>query len=234
MGKKDKKYRQALEQFDRTQLYGLEEAVDLVKKIAFAKFDETVEVHIKLGIDPRKSDQTVRGTTVLPHGTGKTPRVIVFCKGDKIDAVKAAGADEAGADELIQRVKDGWSDWDIAVASPDMMADVGRHLGRVLGPRIPNPRAGTVTPDVVKAVQDLKSGKVQYRADKLGIVHSPVGRVSFEQEQLLENLRVLIEAVVKARPAASKGSYLRTVHLTTTMGPAVKVDPQKAALTTTR
>lgn len=229
MGKRDKKYKEALTKFDRNQGYELSEALDVVKNIAFAKFDETIEIHVKLGIDPRKSDQTVRGTTVLPNGTGKTPKVIVFTKGDKIAACEAAGADEVGGDELIQKVKDGFSDFDIAVASPDMMGAVGKSLGRVLGPKMPNPRAGTVSPDPAKAVQELKSGKIQYRADKSGIVHCPVGKVSFPTDHLVENLRVLLEAIVKARPSAAKGAYLRSVCLSSTMGPAVKVDSQKAA-----
>lgn len=228
MAKQTKKRKAAFEAYDKSALHALEEAVSIVKKIASAKFDETVEVHVKLGIDPRKSDQTVRGTTVLPHGTGKTPRVIVFTKGDKIQKAEAAGADAAGAEDLVAKVKGGWSDFDIAVASPDMMGLVGKDLGRILGPRMPNPKAGTVTPDVVKAVEELKSGKVQYRADKLGIVHSSVGKLSFSEEQLLENLRVLLEAVVKAKPQSSKGAYLRTISLASTMGPGVRVDPGKA------
>lgn len=224
-----KKYKAALEQYDRSQFYDLEEAVEIVKKISSAKFDETIEIHVRLGIDPRKSDQTVRGTTVLPNGTGKTPTVIVFTKGDKIAACEEAGADMAGADELIQKVKDGFSDFDIAVASPDMMGSVGKNLGRVLGPKMPNPRAGTVTPDPAKAVAELKSGKIQYRADKTGIVHSAVGKVSFEQAKIIENLKVLLEALVKAKPSASKGTYLRSITLTSTMGPGIKVDTQKAA-----
>lgn len=232
MAKKTKKQRQALEAYDRNTLYASEEAIDIIKKIAFAKFDETVELHVKLGIDPRKSDQTVRGTTVLPHGTGKTPRVIVFTKGDKIRLAEEAGADAAGAEDLVARVKDGWSDFDVAVATPDMMGLVGKDLGRILGPRMPNPKAGTVAPDPVKAVQELKSGKVQYRADKLGIIHSPIGKVSFDAEKLTENLRVLLDAVVRARPATAKGTYLRSIALTSTMGPSVRVDPTKAAAKT--
>lgn len=228
MAKKTKKQKAAVEQFDKTQSFDVAEAVETVNKVAFAKFDETVEIHIKLGIDPRKSDQTVRGTTVLPHGTGKTPRVIVFTKGDRIKAAEDAGADAAGAEELIQKVKDGWSDFDIAVASPDMMAEIGKNLGRVLGPKMPNPRAGTVAPDPAKAVAELKSGKIQYRADKTGIVHCPVGKVSFGSEKIVENLKVLLEAVVKAKPSAAKGAYLRSVTLTSTMGPAVRVDAGKA------
>jgi len=228
VAKLTKKQKAALEAYNKTDLYALEEAVSIVKKIASAKFDETVEVHIKLGIDPRKSDQTVRGTTVLPHGTGKTPRVIVFTKGDKIRAAEAAGADSAGAEDLVAKVKGGWSDFDIAVASPDMMGLIGKDLGRILGPRMPNPKAGTVTPDVVKAVEELKSGKVQYRADKLAVVHSSVGKVSFTEEQILENLKVLLDAIVKAKPQTSKGTYLRSIALASTMSPAVRVDPSKA------
>lgn len=229
MGRKHKKYKAALEQFDRNENFDITEAVDTVAKVAFAKFDETVEIHVKLGIDPRKSDQTVRGTTVLPHGTGKTPRVIVFTKGDRIKAAEEAGADAAGAEDLIQKVKDGFSDFDIAVASPDMMAEIGKNLGRVLGPKMPNPRAGTVAPDPAKAVAELKSGKIQYRADKSGIVHCPVGKVSFGTEKIVDNLKVLMEAIVKAKPSSSKGAYLRSVTLTSTMGPPVKIDTAKAA-----
>jgi large subunit ribosomal protein L1 len=228
MGKLTKNRKAAYEAFDRNHLHGLDEAVALLSKVAKAKFDETIEMHIRLGIDPRKSDQTVRGTTILPHGTGKSPRVIVFTKGDKIKAAEAAGADAAGAEELVAKVKDGWSDFDVVVASPDMMGMIGKELGRVLGPRMPNPKAGTVTPDVVKAVEELKSGKVQYRADKLGIVHSSVGKVSFGEQKLTENIRVLVDAIVKAKPASSKGSYLRSISLAPTMGPGVKIDPTRA------
>jgi large subunit ribosomal protein L1 len=228
MAKKTKKQKAALELFDKAQAFDVTEAVETVNRVAFAKFDETVEIHVKLGIDPRKSDQTVRGTTVLPHGTGKTPKVIVFTKGDRIKAAEDAGADLAGAEDLIQKVKDGFSDFDIAVASPDMMAEIGKNLGRVLGPKMPNPRAGTVAPDPAKAVAELKSGKIQYRADKSGIVHCPVGKVSFGTEKIVDNLKVLLEAVVKAKPSAAKGAYLRSVTLSTTMGPAVRVDTGKA------
>ena len=228
MAKLSKKRRAALEAYDRQTLYSTEEAVSILKKVAQAKFDETVEVHVRLGIDPRKSDQTVRGTTVLPHGTGKTPRVIVFTKGDKIRAAEAAGADAAGAEDLVAKVKDGWADFDIAVATPDMMGLLGKELGRVLGPRMPNPKAGTVAPDVVKAVEELKSGKVQYRADKLGIVHSSVGKKSFDEQKLIENLRVLLDAIVRAKPSSSKGTYLRSIALTSTMGPSIKIDPTRA------
>ena len=228
MGKKDKKYRAAMEQFNREETYDVETTVETVRNISFAKFDETVEIHIRLGIDPKKSDQTVRGTTVLPHGTGKTPKVIVFTKGNKIKEAEEAGADMAGSDDLIQKVKDGFSDFDIAVASPDMMGEIGKNLGRILGPKMPNPRAGTVAPDPAKAVSELKSGKIQYRADKTGIVHCPVGKVSFGTEKIVENLKVLLEAVVKAKPASAKGAYLKSIALSSTMGPAVKMDTQKA------
>ncbi len=230
MSKVTKKRRAALEKYDRSQLYSLDKAVEIVKEIASANFDETIECHVRLGIDPRKSDQTVRGTTVLPHGTGKTPRVIVFTKGDKIKAAEEAGADAVGADDLIAKVKEGWSDFDICVASPDMMGMVGKNLGRILGPRMPNPRAGTVSPDPAKTVRELKSGKIQYRADKLGIVHTPVGKVSYDTSKIVENLNVLLDALVKAKPPAAKGTYIRSIHLTSTMGPSVKVDPQKALL----
>lgn len=229
MPTKTKKYVDAKKQFDENTLYSPEEALEIIKKIAFAKFNETVEAHVKLGIDPRKSDQTVRGTTVLPHGTGKTPRVIVFTKGDKVAAAEAAGADEAGAEELVAKVKGGWNEFDIAVASPDMMGLLGKELGRVLGPRMPNPKAGTVNPDVAKAVAELKSGKVQYRTDKLGIVHSPIGKVSFEAEQLTQNLKTLMDALVRAKPATAKGSYIKSVYVTNTMGPAVRIDPARAS-----
>jgi large subunit ribosomal protein L1 len=228
MAKLTKKRKAAFEAYNKNEMYALEEAIQIVKKIASAKFDETVEIHVKLGIDPRKSDQTVRGTTVLPHGTGKTPRVIVFTKGDKIRAAEGAGADAAGAEDLVAKVKGGWSDFDICVASPDMMGLIGKDLGRILGPRMPNPKAGTVTPDVVKAVEELKSGKVQYRADKLGIVHSSIGRLSFDESKLLENLRVLLDALVKAKPQSSKGAYLRSIALASTMSPAVRIDPSRA------
>ena len=230
MSKLTKKRKAALEIFEKNQLHGFEDAVQVIKKVATAKFDETIELHIRLGIDPRKSDQTVRGTTVLPHGTGKSPRVIVFTKGDKIASAEAAGAEAAGAEDLVARVKEGWADFDIAVASPDMMGLIGRDLGRILGPRMPNPKAGTVTPDVVKAVTELKSGKVQYRADKLGIVHSSIGRASFSEEKLHENLRVLVDAIVRARPSTAKGTYLRSITLSSTMGPSVKIDPTKAVV----
>lgn len=226
MSKKSKQFRAALAAYDRTQLYSLEEAVEILKKVKFAKFDETVEAHIHLGIDSRKSDQTVRSTVVLPHGTGKTPRVVVITKADRFAAAEAAGADVVGAEDIVAKIKGGWSDFDIVVATPDMMGLIGKELGRVLGRRMPNPKAGTVSPDVAKAVGELKSGKVQFRADG-AVVHSAFGRNSFESGKLLENFRVLYEAIVKARPAAAKGTYIKSIYITNTMGPSVRVDPLK-------
>ncbi|NDD27201.1 MAG: 50S ribosomal protein L1 [Proteobacteria bacterium] len=227
-----KKYRESLALFDRNTLYGPNEALDIVKKAAKAKFDETVEMHIYLGIDPRKSDQTVRGTVVLPNGTGKTPKVIVFAKGDKAKDAEAAGADKVGAEDLIAEVKAGFADFEVAVATPDMMGAIGKELGRVLGPKMPNPKVGTVTVDVKKAVEELKSGKVQYRADKLGCIHSAFGKVSFDTEKLAQNFSTLLDAIIRAKPATSKGTYLRSITLTSTMGPGVRVDTGKASATT--
>lgn len=229
MARHGKKYRESASLIAQAPVYSVEDAVALVKKTAKAKFNETVEVHIKLGIDPKKSDQTVRGTVVLPHGTGKTPRVIVFAKGDKAKEAQAAGADEVGAEELIAKVKDGFSDFEVCVATPDMMGVIGKELGRVLGPRMPNPKVGTVTPDPKKAVEELKSGKVQYRADKLGVIHSPLGKVSFEEDKLAQNFSTLLDAIVRAKPATSKGTYLRSITLCSTMGPGVPVDTLKVA-----
>lgn len=229
MARHGKNYRESLKLFDRQTLYAPEEALEIVKKAAKAKFDETVEVHIKLGIDPRKSDQTVRGTVVLPHGTGKTPKVIVFAKGDKAKDAETAGADAVGAEDLIARVKEGWSDFEIAVATPDMMGAVGKELGRILGPRMPNPKVGTVTMDVKKAVDEIKSGKVQYRADKLGCIHTPLGKVSFTSEKLAHNFTTLLDAIIRAKPPTSKGTFLKTITFTSTMGPGIRVDPSRAS-----
>lgn len=226
---KGKRYKEALKEIDKNTLYDLDEGITMVKKTAKAKFDETMEISIRLGIDPRRSDQNVRGTVVLPNGTGKTPKVIVFTKGDKIDKATEAGADEAGAEELIERVKDGWMDWDIACATPDAMGLVGKTLGRVLGPKMPSPKSGTVNMDVVTMVKELKSGKVQYRADKTGIVHTAVGKVSFEDGKIKQNIKVLLDAVIRAKPATAKGTYLKTIVLSSTMGPGIKVDPVKAS-----
>ena len=227
--KRGKKYIEAAKLVDRTVQYDTEEAISLVKKTAVAKFDETVEAHVRLGVDGRHADQQVRGAVVLPHGTGRTVRVLVFAKGDKLDEALAAGADFVGGDELIPRIQnEGWFDFDVVVATPDMMGVVGR-LGRVLGPKglMPNPKAGTVTMDVTKAVQDIKAGKIEYRLDKTNIIHVPIGKVSFTEEQLKDNFTTLMEALVKAKPAAAKGQYLKNVTIASTMGPGVKVNPAR-------
>jgi len=227
--KRGKKYIEAAKLIDRANLYDAEEAVSLVKKAAVAKFDETVEAHIRLGVDGRHADQQVRGAVVLPHGTGKTVKVLVFAKGDKVAEAEAAGADFVGGDELIPRIQnEGWLDFDVVVATPDMMGVVGR-LGRVLGPKglMPNPKAGTVTMDVAKAVNDIKAGKIEYRLDKTNIIHVPVGKASFTEEQLNDNFQTLMGAIIKAKPASAKGQYLRSVTLTSTMGPGVKVNTMK-------
>ena len=214
---------------DRAAQYDVAEAVSLVKKTAVAKFDETVEAHVRLGVDGRHADQQVRGAVVLPHGTGKTVRVLVFAKGDKATEAETAGADFVGAEELIPRIQnEGWFDFDVVVATPDMMGVVGR-LGRVLGPKglMPNPKAGTVTMDVTKAVNDIKAGKIEYRLDKANIIHCPVGKASFTEEQLTENFNTLMDAIIKAKPASAKGTYMKSVTITSTMGPGVKVNPLK-------
>jgi large subunit ribosomal protein L1 len=225
MPDRGKKYLEALTKFDKQTLYPVDEAIRLVKETATKKFDETVELHIRLGIDPRRSDQNVRGTIVLPHGTGKTPKVIVFAKGEKIQQALDAGADEAGAEDLVEKVKGGWMDWDVAAATPDAMGIVGKDLGRILGPKMPSPKAGTVNMDVATMVKELKSGKVQYRADKTGIVHTPVGKVSYEPEKLKQNIKVLVDAVVKAKPATAKGTYLKSITIASSQGPGIKMDP---------
>ena len=227
--KRGKKYVEAAKAIDRAALYDVNEAVALVKKAAVAKFDETIEVHIRTGCDGRHADQQIRGAVVLPNGTGKTVKVLVFAKGAKADEAQAAGADFVGGEELIPRIQnDGWLDFDVVVATPDMMGVVGR-LGRVLGPKglMPNPKAGTVTMDVTKAIDDIKAGKIEYRLDKANIIHVPVGKASFTEEQLVENFNALMGAINKAKPAAVKGAYLKSVTLTSTMGPGVKVNPTK-------
>ena len=227
--KHGKKYREAAKLVDRAVQYDPADAMALVKKSATAKFDETVEVHIRTGCDGRHAEQQVRGAVVLPNGTGKTVRVLVFAKGDKLNEAEAAGADYVGGDELIPKIQhDGWLDFDVVVATPDMMGVVGR-LGKILGPKglMPNPKAGTVTMDVTKAIKDIKAGKIEYRLDKSNIIHCPIGKISFTEEQLMENFDALIGAVVKARPSALKGQYLRSVTLASTMGPGVKVSTAK-------
>ena len=227
--KRGKKYLESAKLIDRMSLYDPAEAVSLVKKTAVAKFDETIEAHIRLGVDGRHADQQVRGAVVLPHGTGKTVRVLVFAKGDKATEAEAAGADYVGAEDLIPRIQnDGWFEFDVVVATPDMMGVVGR-LGRVLGPKglMPNPKAGTVTMDVTKAVNEIKAGKIEYRLDKANIVHVPVGKASFTEGQLSENFGTLMDALIKAKPSSAKGQYMKSVTLTSTMGPGVKVNPIK-------
>ncbi len=227
--KRGKKYTEAAKLIDRTTQYDVAEAVDLVKKTAVAKFDETVEAHIRLGVDGRHAEQQVRGAVVLPHGTGKTVRVLVFAKGDKVAEAEAAGADYVGGEELIPKIQnEGWFEFDVVVATPDMMGVVGR-LGRVLGPKglMPNPKAGTVTMDVTKAVNDIKAGKIEYRLDRANIIHCPVGKASFTEEQLTENFMTLMDAIVKAKPSSAKGTYLKSVTITTTMGPGIKVNTLK-------
>lgn len=227
MAKKGKKYQEALTKFDRTQLYTTSEATRIVGEIASAKFDETVEIHAKLGVDSRHADQQVRGAVVLPNGTGKTKRVLVFAKGDKENEAKEAGADFVGGAELVDKIqKENWFDYDVVVATPDMMGVVGR-LGRVLGPKglMPNPKSGTVTMDLAGAIAEIKAGKVEYRLDKQNLMHVPVGKVSFGSEKLTENIKALMDAVIKAKPAAAKGQYLRTITISSTMGPGVKIAP---------
>ena len=227
--KKGKRYVESAKLVDRTNLYDVEEAVSIIKKTANAKFDETIEAHIKLGVDGRHADQQVRGAVVLPHGTGKKVKVLVFAKGDKVEEAQAAGADYVGGQELVPKIQnEGWLDFDVVVATPDMMGVVGR-LGSVLGPKglMPNPKAGTVTMDVTKAINDIKAGKIEYRLDKTNIIHVPVGKASFTEEQLADNFHTLMGAIVKAKPAAAKGQYLKSVTITSTMGPGIKLNPVK-------
>ena len=229
--KRGKKYAEAAKAIDRSVLYDVNEAIALAKKSAVAKFDETIEVHIRTGCDGRHADQQIRGAVVLPHGTGKKVRVLVFAKNAKADEALAAGAEYVGAEELVPKIQnEGWLDFDVVVATPDMMGVVGR-LGRVLGPKglMPNPKAGTVTMDVTKAVNDIKAGKIEYRLDKTNIIHVPIGKASFTEEQLTDNFQTLIEAINKARPSAVKGQFLRSVTIAPTMGPGVKLNPVKLA-----
>ncbi|MBS4179685.1 50S ribosomal protein L1 [Lederbergia citrea] len=226
MAKKGKKYVEALKLVDRSKAYSVNEAIELVKKIDYAKFDATVEAAFRLGVDPKKADQQIRGAVVLPNGTGKTQRVLVFAKGDKLKEAEAAGADYVGDAEYINKINQGWFDFDVIVATPDMMGEVGK-LGRTLGPKglMPNPKTGTVTFDVAKAVNEIKAGKVEYRLDKAGIIHVPIGKISFDQEKLAENFATIFDTLLKAKPAAAKGTYVKSVTVTSTMGPGVKVDP---------
>ena len=227
--KHGKKYLDSKKLIESSKLYDPAEAISLVKQTGKAKFDETVEISIRLGVDPRHADQQVRGTVVLPHGTGKKVRVLVFAKGDKAEEARAAGADYVGEAELADKIKnENWFDFDVAVATPDMMGVVGR-IGRILGPKglMPNPKSGTVTADVAKAIEEIKGGKVEYRVDKTSIVHVPIGKVSFDEEKLVENLTALMEAVVKAKPSSAKGTYLKSLYLSTTMGPSVRLNGTK-------
>ena len=226
--KHGKKYVESSKLIDRTKLYDTVDALEITVKGATAKFDETVELHVRLGVDSRHADQQVRGAVVLPNGTGKHVRVAVFAKGDKVDAALAAGAEYVGAEDLMEKIQGGFMDFDVCIASPDMMGIVGR-LGKVLGPRglMPSPKAGTVTPDVAKAVTEAKAGKIEYRLDKTNIIHCPIGKVSFGTEKLQENLETLMDAIVKAMPAAAKGQYIKSVAVASTMGPGVKINPNK-------
>jgi len=220
-----KKYRAAAEQIDRSRLYTVGEAVELTKKIAYAKFDETVELDMTLGVDPRKADQMVRGTVVLPHGLGKSKRVVDISSPEKAAEAQEAGADEVGGEDIVNRIKGGWLDFDALIATPDMMRAVGQ-LGKILGPRglMPNPKTGTVTTDVGRAVRETKAGKVEFRVDKTGVIHAPVGKVSFDQERLSENAKALIDAVMRAKPSAAKGKYVKNATISSTMGPGIKLN----------
>ena len=226
--KHGKKYTDSAKLLEKGKLYDLTEAVELVKQTAKAKFDETIELSVRLGVDPRHADQQVRGAVVLPHGTGKKVRVLVFCKADKEADAKAAGADFIGGEDLIAKIQEGWLDFDVAVATPDMMGLVGR-VARILGPRglMPNPKSGTVTPDVTKAINDIKAGKVEYRVDRTSIINVPVGKASFEANQLDENISTLMDAIVKAKPASAKGTYLKSVAISSTMGPGIRLNAQR-------
>jgi large subunit ribosomal protein L1 len=230
MPKHGKKYEDAFKLIEVDKLYDPIEAMELVRKTASAKFDETVEVAVKLGVDPKHADQQVRGAVVLPHGTGKTKRVLVFAKGEKAKEAETAGADFVGAEELVTQIQGGWADFDVAVATPDMMGLVGR-LGKILGPKglMPNPKVGTVTLDVTRAIGEIKAGKIEYRTDKAGNIHAPIGKVSFEQAKLVENFQTLMDTLIKVKPTGAKGQYLRSITFSTTMGPGIKVNHLKAA-----
>ena len=226
MAKRGKKYRQALEMIEPNKEYPLGEAVKLAKEVAYANFDETFEIHMRLGVNPKYADQMVRGTLVLPHGTGKSVKVAVIASGDKYKEAEAAGADIVGGEDLVEKIQGGWMDFDALIATPDMMRHVGK-LGRILGPRglMPNPKAGTVTFDVANAVKELKAGRIEYKVDKTGIVHNAIGKKSFTEEQLIDNAKAYIQAIIKAKPASAKGRYIHSIYIATTMGPGIKVDP---------
>ncbi len=227
MSKRGKKYQAAAEKVDPVKQYPPPEAVKLVKESAFAKFDESVELHIRTGLDPRHADQLVRGSAVLPGGTGRTQRVVAFAEGDKAREAEAAGADFVGSDDLIAKVQGGWTDFDVAVATPDLMGKIGR-VARILGPRglMPNPRSGTVTAEIGKAIKEVKGGRVEFRLDKTGVIHVPIGKVSFDEDMILQNLSALVDAVVRAKPSGAKGQYIRTLNLASTMGPGISLDLQ--------
>ncbi|SHK31475.1 LSU ribosomal protein L1P [Anaerobranca californiensis DSM 14826] len=231
MAKKGKRLLEASKIYDKETLYSTTEALELVTKMASAKFDETVEAAIRLGVNPKHADQQIRGAVVLPHGTGKSVKVLVFAKGEKAKEAEEAGAEYVGAEDLVNKIQQGWLDFDVVVATPDMMGVVGK-LGRILGPKglMPNPKTGTVTMDVAKAVKDIKAGKIEYRVDKAGIIHAPIGKVSFGVEKLRDNFNALLDALIKAKPASAKGQYLKSIALSSTMGPGVKVNTQKAAI----
>ena len=229
MAKQGKKYAEAFKLIEKDKFYDPEEAIELVKKTTTAKFDETVEVAFRLGVDPKHADQQVRGAVVLPFGTGKTKRVLVFAKGEKAKEAEAAGADFVGAEDMVAKIQGGWTDFDVAVATPDMMGVVGR-LGKILGPKglMPNPKVGTVTLDVTRALNEIKAGKIEYRTDKAGNIHAPIGKVSFDSEKLEKNFRTLVDTLIKVKPSAAKGQYMRSITLSTTMGPGVRVNVLKA------
>ena len=224
MAKRSKKYQDAEKLLERGKLYSVDEAVELVKKTSIAKFDETIELHVRLGVDPKYADQQVRGAVVLPNGTGKSKKVLVFTKGEKVQVAQDAGADYVGSDDLVAKIQGGWFDFDVAIATPDMMGVVGR-LGKLLGPRglMPNPKLGTVTPDVAKAIAEQKAGKVEYRTDKAGNIHCPIGKASFDAAKLKENYQALLDTLIRVKPAAAKGQYVRSIHLCAAMGPGISV-----------
>lgn len=228
MAKRGKRYLEAAAKINQDELYDVEQAVKLLKDISFAKFDETVDLAVRLGVDPRHADQMIRGAVTLPNGTGKEVRVVVFAKGDKAKEAEQAGADFVGDDDLIAKIEGGWHDFDVAIATPDMMAAVGR-LGRILGPRglMPNPKSGTITFEIEQAVRDVKAGKIEYRTDKAGVVHVPIGKVSFDAQSLEENLRAVLDALIKAKPASAKGQYVRSIAISTTMGPSIRIHPAR-------